>query len=336
MEFRKIYLRIRIFFYSIRRLTNTLIVSLMLGITFYLFINNFLFARIIMGQANNYELLKNYGSAISLYNVADVYYTLNHFSKENKEVYFQIPYKKAKCYMKSRQKKESIQSMLQGITKIQKQYGIFSRETAYFMRRYLVEYYLDNNGYSLANQEFNNLLTIYKKIGYDNNEMADMVRISGDLAFESKDYESAMEFYQRAYVIISKQPDIDDEIFMKITGRIALYEVQQNKADLAIDIYKNSIETIKNSNNPVKSVIAEMLIQLGDIYVIDGKTKDAIICYEEAIGLIKKLPRVNFMRQNLNIYLNSLKDLYNKAGQFHKVREIEMEFARQRRFFFIL
>lgn len=336
MEFRKLYLKIRIFFYSIRRLTNALVISFMLGITVYLLINNFLFGRIIMGQANNDEMLKKYESAVTWYNVADVYYTINHFSKENKEIYFQIPCKKAQCYMSNKQKKESVQSMLQGITKIQKQYGIFSRETAYFMRKYLVEYYLDNNNYSLAHQEFNNLLTIYKQIGYDNNEMADMVRISGDLAFEAKDYESAMEFYQRAYDIISKQSDIDDEVFMKITARIALYEIQQNKTELAINIYINSIEVLKNSANPLKGVIADMLIRLGDIYAIDEKTKDAIIRYEEAIELIKKLPRINIMRQNLNIYLNSLKELYDKTGQFHKSREIEMEFARQRRFFFML
>ncbi|HPT41317.1 MAG TPA: tetratricopeptide repeat protein [Candidatus Gastranaerophilaceae bacterium] len=311
-------------------------ISLMLGVTFYLFINNFVFGRIIMGQANNDDLLKKYNSAITLYNVADFYYTLNHFSDENKQIYFQIPYKKAKCYMENKKKKESIQSMLQGVTKIQRQYGIFSRETACFMRKYLIEYYLDNNSYTLANQEFNNLLTIYKNIGYDNNEMADMVRLSGDLSFEAADYESAMEFYQRAYDIISRQPDIDDEVFMKITSRIALYEVQQDKIDLAINIYSNSIETLKNSENPQKSVIADMLIQLGDIYANAGKPKNAIICYEEAVELIKKLPRVNFMRQNLNFYLNSLKDLYDKAGQFHKVREIELEFARQRRFFFML
>lgn len=336
MGIRKVYLRIRIFLYSIRRLTNTLIISLMLGTFLYFFINNFVFGRIIMNQANNDELVKKYKSAVTLYNLADFYYTLNHFSDENKELYFQIPYKKALCYMKNGQKKDSINSMLQGITKIQRQYGIFSKETAYFMRKYLIEFYLDNNNYNLANQEFSNLLTIYKTIGYDNNEMADMVRLSGDLAFEAKDYEDAMEFYQRAYNIINKQLDIDDEVFMKITGRIAMYEMQQDKMDLAVNIYTNSIETLKNSKGVQKKVLAQMLVQLGDIYAAEGKTKDAIKCYEEAVEIIRKLPHVNFMRQNLNMYLTTLKELYDKAGQFHKVREIEIEFARQRRFAFIL
>lgn len=335
MFLRRLYLKIRVFLYSVRHITNRLIIILMLTTLLCVFVNSFLFERLISSQATNYELSGKYSQAIVLYNIEDAYYSLFHFNKENKEIYFQIPYKKAVCYLKNNEKKKSINSILLGMTKIQKQYGIFSKETAYFIRKYLIEYYLDNNNYQLASQEFKNLLIIFKKIGYDDNEKADMIRLSGDLYYYRKQYDVAMGFYEKAYAAILKQSDIDYPTFVKIVNRIANYELEEGEVNLAIDIYKQAITQLETSGQRQNTIMAGLLLSFGDLYIKIDKTKDAISCYEKAIVIIKKLPHTSYLRQNIKTYLLALKDLYNTDGQFHKVSEIEQELTRKSRFSFL-
>jgi len=311
--------------YSIRHILNAFLIVFMSALLLYFFTNVFLFGYIINNQAVNNELSGRYSNAIDLYNLEYNYYSIFHFSKENKEIYFEIPYKKAVCYLKNNEQQKSIDSMLGGMKKIQKQYGIFSRETAYFIRKYLIEYYLNNNNYQFAAQEFKNLLIIFKTIGYNDDEKADLIRLSGDLYYAQKDYDAAIGFYEKAYDMISKQSDIDYSTFAKIVNRIAQYEVQNNKVDIAIDVYQKTITELENSGSKQKILSVNMLMSLGDLYSKNDKTKDAITCYEKAIAVIKTLPHTNYLRQNMKTYLIALKDLYNKDGQFHKVDEIEVE-----------
>lgn len=336
MIFRKLYIKIRLFLYSIRKILNGITTFLMISVLLYFFVNSFVFERVIIGKANIDEMNRNYKSAIAFYDVALTYYKVNHISQRNKELYFMLPYKISNCYLELNDKKNSVESMLEGITAIQGQYGIFSKETSYFMRKYLIEYYLENNKNNLAKQEFANLLTIYKQIGYSNAEMADAIRLSGDLYYQQKQYDTAMEFYERAYNAISAQSIIDYNVFERVVTRICDYEVSKGQTDKAIDIYKSSINILKNSNNDKPELTAEMLIDLGDLYKKDDKsTKDAISCYEEAIEIIKKLPKSTYLRQNITKYFLVLKGMYNDAGQFHKVDEIDVELARRERFSFL-
>lgn len=332
MNLRKLYLQARVFLYSARKIINSIVITAMILILVYIFLNSFLFPRVINSQANNYEISNKYTKAIDLYDFEYQYYSLFHFSQENKDIYFEIPYKKAICYLKTNQKQKSIESMLQGITTIQRQYGIFSRETASFMRKYLIEYYLENNNYRLASQEFDNLVVIYKTIGYNDIEMADMVRLSGDLYYAQKKYDVAMDFYKKAYNMLSKEQNIDYGIFTKIVERITKYEIANKDDDIAIEVYQSSISLLQASGKKQNQLTSSLLLQLGDYYSQNDKTKKAIRCYEKAIELIKTLPRNNYERQNKKVYMLTLKDLYNKDGQFHKVAEIDEEFTKEQRF----
>lgn len=336
MLIRKIYLKIRLFFYSIRHFLNVFAVTLMSLTLLYLFLNNVFFERIILPEANAQQINNKCDTAINLYNFAQVYYAFNHFSEKNKEIYFEISYEKSVCYLNQNKTKESVNTMLEAITSVQKEYGIFSAETAYFIRKYLIEYYLKNDNIPLAKQEFNNLITIYKKIGYTNNIMSDLICLSGDIYYQQKRYSTAMAFYEKAYSVISTQKNIDYEVFAKIVNRICTYEVQKGNSAEAIDIYKKSIEIFKASGKSQNDLTAIMLMDLGNLYKAGDKNlKPAIQCYEEAIALIKKLPKTSYLKQNIKTYYLILKELYSEDGQFHKVSAIDIELARTRRFSFL-
>ena len=226
--------------------------------------------------------------------------------------------------------------MLNAITAIQKQYGLVSEETAYFIKKYLIEYYLINNNIALARKEFHNLLTIYKTIGFDNAIIFEMISLHGDLYYQQKEYDEAMTYYEKAYNSLPDIQNVDYDVVVKITDRICENEIKNNNTDKAIEIYIKSIAILKKSKNQQPNLIANMLISLGNVYSLnDEATKDAIKCYEEAIRIIKKLPKTNYQRQNINNYLTILKDLYSNDGDFAKVSEIDLEIARKRRFSFL-
>jgi len=338
MFFRKVYIKVRVFLYAKRRFFNTLAVSAMLLTLFYIFVNSFVFERVVMGKAQDDEINRKYDKALSLYNFAGLYYGLNHFSEDNKHIYFEIPYRKSICYMMKGDKRKSIESMLLGMLSVQKQYGVISKETGYFMRKYLIEFYLNNNNLFLARQEFSNLLIIYRAIGYNDNEMSDIIRLSGDLCYEQKQYNTAMEFYEKAYKEIASQRNIDYEIFSKIVNRICDYQITNGRTEDAVNIYTNAIEIIKASGSKQNELAATMLLRLGDLYSHaeeNSTSKKAIPYYEEAITLIRTLPRVSFLRQNLKEYLTILKELYTKDSQYHKVQLIDADLTKMRRFTFL-
>src|SRR5574344_2019229 len=127
-------------------------------VLFGFFINAFVFERIIVPFANSNLISGNYKVAIQYYDIAQVYYKFFHFTGVNKDIYFEIPYFKAKCFIYTKDKEKAIQSMLGGMTEIQNQYGIFSKESAFFIRKYLIDFYLENHNVRLALSEYDNLL----------------------------------------------------------------------------------------------------------------------------------------------------------------------------------
>lgn len=336
MILRKVYLKIRLFLYSIREILNKIAIVLMIGILLYLFVDMFIFRAIIVGKADNYELNHKTKNAIAFYNIAYPYYKFNHFSEENKNIYFELPYKLSTCYLEINDKQNSVKSMLDGLTSIQSQYGFFSPENSLFMRKYLIKYFLMNKKPDIGRVEFNNLLTIYKKIGYSENIVPDLIRLKGDLYYEQGNYDKAMELYELSYKKLISQQNADYEILANIVNKICTYEIQNKNTNNAINTYTQAIKTLEDSGEKETSFTAEMLINLGDLYAQDdNSTKKAIKSYEEAVEIIKKLPRSNSLRENIKTYLITLQSLYNKDGQYHKVDEIDVELARQRRFAFI-
>lgn len=336
MILRKIYLKIWLFIYSIRKLLNRLAVIFMITTLLYLFLNQLLFNRIILAKADSDMFNKNYDAAIGSYNLAYVYYKINHFSSANKELYYKIPYNISTCYLIKSKKKEAINTMVSAITEIQTQYGIYSHETADFMRKYLIKFYLDNNKTKLAEQEFKNLMTIYKNVGYSDNEMSDLIRLKGDIYYAQRRYDLAINLYQQAYKSIATKGSVDYEVFSRIVDRMCAYDVANGDVSGAIQQYETALKIFQPITWRDKEFKAQMLINLANLYIQQqNKTKQAIAKYVEAIDLIKQLPRNDYLKQHLTEHLNELKELYNQDGQFHKVDEIDVELARRRRFNFL-
>lgn len=333
MILRKLYVKTRLYLYSNRKIINTITVTFMISILAYLFINFFVFERIIFGKAQEDDLSGKYDSAIVFYNIAYPYYKINHFSKQNKEIYLKIPYGLSMCYLKKNDKEKALENIYIGMRSTKKEYGIFSHESATFIRKYLIQYYLANDEVKLAEKEFSNLLQIYKKTGYNNSEIADIARTKGDIYYQQKDYATAVEFYKRAYRASHLGTDTDYEIFSNIINKLCNYEIAIGKTDEAILIYKQALTALKASGERESALSADMLINLGDIYKEnDLSIKDAIICYEKAIEIIKQLPHISYLRQNLPAYLKTLKDLYNNNNQQQKARDIDAELLKIQRF----
>ena len=258
MVVRKVYLKLRLFFYSIRNLANTALVDIMLFVLFAFVLNYVVSDRLIFNQANNDMLSGKYESAANLYNLSYAYYSLIHFTPANKEIYFAIPYKRAICYLKNHEPQKSIDSMSSGLTSIQHQYGVFSTENAEFTRKYLIEYYIDNHKLGLAENEFKNLVKIYKQIGYSQSEMTDMIRLSGDLYYTEGKHDVAIKLYKQAYKAISQEKDIDYEIYAKIVTRIAKYEIQNHDSGNALLIYKDAVTLLRNSGKKQNEITANI------------------------------------------------------------------------------
>lgn len=316
---------------------SQLVVMTLVGILLYAFLNGIIINRIILGKAYSEQIKKNYKSAITYYNLAYSYFKIDHYSKDNQKMYFEIPYRIAICYLGENDRQNAIKTMLDEVVSIQGDYGLFSRDSAYFIRKYLIDFYLVNNCSFLANREFNNLLFIYKSIGYDDNAMTDVDRLMGDLYYQQKDYDNAMISYQKAFDSFAKQKEIDYEIFAKMVSRMGDYDVRQKQNDTAINLYKKALTVFENTSGGNTEEAAELLLKLGDLYAQkDGEVKNAIKCYEEAIGIIKGLWGATYNKQNLVQYLTTLKGLYDQDNQYTKSREVDIELARIRRFSFVL
>lgn len=307
------------------------------GILLYAFLNGIIINKFILGKAYSDQIKQNYDSAITYYNIAYSYFKLDHYSKENQKMYFEIPYRIALCYLKKNDKQNAIKTMLDEVVTVQGDYGLFSKDCAFFIRKYLIDFYLINNCAALANREFNNLLFIYKSIGYDDDSMADIDRLLGDLYYQQKDYDNSMISYQKAFDSYSKLSFIDYEIYSRMVIRMGDYYDKQKQTDLSIKLYQKALEVMNNTGGVKTEYNADLLLKLGDLYAQkDSNVKDAIKCYEEAISTIKSLWGSTYNKQNLVQYLTTLKGLYDQDNQYTKSRAVEIELARMRRFSFVL
>ena len=324
------------FLYSIRKVTNAIISTLIVATLLYLFLNFIVFERIIMAQANNDQESQKYSSAIVLYNVAYSYYKVFHITDTDKEIYLEIPYKRAVCYLNTNQMNESAKSMLEGLTAIQSQYGVFSVENAYFSKKYLIAYYLDNDKYKLAINEFYNLLAIYKSIGMSNMDIGEMISLKGDLCYKLKDYNSADQLYQRAYMATAEEADVDYAILVKLANRIAEHDIKGGHDNDAIATYKKTLNILcGDPTKKHKAACAQMSMDLGNLYIKQNNIKEAIKCYESALATIKKMPKHSYLKQNILTYMAKLKGLYDEDNQYAKSADMDIQTARERRFSFL-
>lgn len=332
MFFRKFYLKSRLYLYSKREFFYKVFFITVLTCLSYYFLNYIVFDTIILGKANYDKMNNNCPSAISLYKTAYAYYGINHFSQQNQQIYYRIPYEISLCYLKEKNPKKAYESILEGVTNLQNRYGIYSPQTAYFIRRYLTDYYLLNNNPKQARQEFKGLIVIYKKIGYDNNIMSDLIRLLGDIYYQQGFYDEAMTYYEKAYNAISVQTHIDYEIYARIVNRICDYEVKNNKYDEAITIYRRGIDFLKASGEKQNELTADMMLRLFDLYQkTDVPSKTSMQLYEEAVYMIKGLPRTTYLKQNIRQNLIKLKELYEQNNEFAKAQKIDDELSKQRR-----
>lgn len=299
----------------------------------YLFFNFFVFDSYILPKAAKEKYDHNYKSAIFLYNLAYPFYKINHSTEKNKEIYFKIPYELSICYLKEKNIGKSIESISKGLVSVKKEYGTYSNENAAFVRKYLISYHLERDDIKSAEKELGNLLTIYKKTGYNEDEVGDISRLKGDIYYQKKEYDNAIIFYKRAYKAISFDSQTDYEIFAKIVTRICNYELANNNRDKAIELYKKAINTFKDYAHGQSELSAELRLKLGDIYRTDDLSlAEAIKNYEEATIIIKELPKSSILRQNLEEYLTILKDLYVKVNDSKKSDALQTEILKLKRF----
>ncbi len=336
MLIKKIYLKTRVFLYSKRKIINKITVYAMIFILLYLLLNSFILTKVIINLANQDKANQKYNNALFLYNIAYSYYGLNHFSDENKKIYLKLPYEISFCEYKNNRKKESEEILSKASSRIQKQYGYYSKENAKFKRKFLIKYYLLTNNPKAAKGELFSLFGIYQKVDFDQNVRADLLRIAGDTFFQQKDPLRAIFFYEKAYSIISKQQKIDYEIYTNIINRICEYEIKEKRTDNAIQTYKNTLTFLQKTNNINNESIPVIMINLAALYSKrEETTKEAIQYYEEAIKQIEKLPKSSSLKPNLYEYYSDLKSLYIKNNQPHKASKIDVELARRRRFAFL-
>lgn len=289
-----------------------------------------------MNKARYDQANKKYDSAITLYNINYIYYSINRYSKTNKEIFFEIPYDIAKCYLGKNEREKAFKTILNGQNAMQQTYGFFSWEYATFMRKYLLDFYFDTSNYGLAYKDFGNLLLIYKKIGYSPNEMADIMRLCADIYTDQGKENVAIDLYKRAYDTISIQGEgMDYEIFTSIVNKICAYDVANNNSSGAIDLYKKTIERLKKQGKDQNELTAQMLMNLGNVYKNEESFKKAIECYKDAITIIKTLPNSSNTKQNLKIYLTTLKGLYESNHQIKEAEEIGLEITKHDRFSFL-
>lgn len=326
-EYRKFCNSVGTFFYEQKLAIVFFALILICLWLLYTLVNSFYYPKVIIENARSEQFSQKYASAISIYDNANKYYNMNHFSEDNKKIYFGIPYQKAACFLGDKNMQASIRSMSDGVTSIQVQYGTFSPEFAYFIRKYLIPYYLEFGNVKLATKEFDNLLLIYKNISYSDAELADVARLSGDLYYENKQYDIAMQFYKKAYNALIQSKKADYEAFSQIVDRIVQYDIQDGRIELAFEVYRTSIDVLRNSGADQRELTAIMLVKYGDLCLGQNQLPPAIKSYEEAVELIKALPRLNYMHKNLNFYLSILQKLYTDNGQFSKASEMEYEIA---------
>lgn len=319
--------------YSNRALINTILAGIMSLTAIYLFINFFIFENLILSSAIKNEMSGNCKKAIFAYNLAYPYYKIYHTSKRSKELYLKIPYSLSLCYLKENDKLKSARAISNGLVSIKKEYGVFSIENADYVRKYLIQYHLERNDIKSAEKELENLILIYKNVGGKKDEVADIARIKGDIYYEKKDYITAMQYYKKAYKFIDFGVNTDYETVSKITKKLCLFEIQNQRNAEAITIYKQTKKSFEDYAKDHTELYAQMLIDLAELQrKEDLDVKEATLNYETAISITKTLPKCSYLRQNLLKHMEILKELYVKGNQHAKANELGVEILKMRRF----
>lgn len=337
----KLYLKIKYYIRTNKKAINKFTAKAMVVILLIIFINTFFSVKILVNKADIDQINHKYSNALFLYGLTYSYYNINHFSKENKALFLRIPYEIAVCQLKQNNKRQSLKALSDASAKIVKQYGADSKENADFLRQYLIEYNIKTNNLQIASEELLYAFNIYRKVGFNQNIIADLLRQNGDIFYAQANYQKADFLYDKAFSIIMQNynknsPDIDYEIYTKIVHNICDCEVKTGQVDNAINIYQDTLKFLQQSSFKQNEAIANISLSLGDLYIKKGDSvSEAISCYNRAIDIIKNLPKASPLRKNLYSYYKTLKDLYVKNNQSYKASDIDLELARRRRFAFI-
>jgi len=320
--FQRIYVKSLKVLRILRRNFFKIVLGFMIFSISYWLVNDLFVERNLLADATNLMQQKNYKVATSRYKLALRYYQINHFTENTKHKYFDVSYKFSICLLKQNFKKEAIQNMLDTESQVRWDYGFYSKDYEYFLRNYLIDFYLQINNINLTKRTFKKIIAINKNLGCNYSEMADLMRVAGDIYFNEKDLKSALNFYNKAYTIITNQKIPDYLILMNITNKICANEVKLGLSDNAIELYENSIEITRQASKPQDLVLSQLLINLGDLYSQNDQTMiDSVNCYEEAIEITKTMPMNTFPRQNLQNYILKYKDLKAKNEFLQKLNK---------------
>ncbi|MFO7760887.1 MAG: tetratricopeptide repeat protein [Desulfobia sp.] len=142
--------------------------------------------------------------------------------------------------------------------------------------------HLKNNEIAEAANMFHNALIGFEQ---DNNEhgIANVMDKLGDICYDNKDFDKALEYYERAYTICQKETD-----------RFSLFTLEQKKAKIYLDIgdyrkalraYIGVLDEFEALKNPRSSV--DTLEVIADIYLKLGEKENAAEAYKVAASIHK-------------------------------------------------
>lgn len=118
----------------------------------------------------------------------------------------------------------------------------------------------------------------------------------GNLYWNNKEYEKAVECHKEALETITAEGDLDTELdLFEIHSNLALYYEESSHHSEAIDHYVKALEIskrlVKRDRKTYEPYLATTLNDLGKAYRRSEKFKEARECYGRAFGIRKKLAK---------------------------------------------
>jgi tetratricopeptide (TPR) repeat protein/DNA-binding CsgD family transcriptional regulator len=186
--------------------------------------------------------------------------------------------------------------------KILQAYALFNVGNSYFIQGL----------YEISTKYFYRYLEIMKETG-NNKGMAYAQANLGSIRLQLKDYKLALDNYENALETFNKMAEEDEKskpysAIISIYNNLGIVSKELNQPDKAIEYYLRGISLARNT--PGEHVIlANLLNNLGSLYVNQGKTQEAF----------------ELMNEALNIRIEN----DDKTGQANSYRELATYFTKQ-------
>ncbi len=296
----------------IRMLLAALVTAIILAFV----VNNVIYGKLIWDTAYRLSNKKDYHAAVHLYNYATKYYKVINFIPSNRQKYIEVQYKKAVCYLGENQPEKADLAIKEGMYLMIDSYGLNSPEYAEYIRRYVVEYYIQKKDFKQAREFLVLSEYFYLKLKTSGNELATINRLYGDLYFAEGNISKAESYYKNAYRLANKYKDIDVDSAITIVERFADVYVRQGEAKKAVVVYAKLIDLMQKQKCSDKVKFAYVNWRIAQVYASAGQYEKAISYYDEAYDVAEGLSDYYALSRETNIIRKEMADVYNKMGRY--------------------